>query len=97
MVEDGSVRIEKCLDVGQVDENAARRQVLVYDGDSAWNASARRVIDWDLLTIVVEKRKLIQLYEMTRLRVLTTEYSTFVFSDYGGSRDVVPTVNFGEP
>lgn len=60
-----SVRIEEGMDVGQVDQNTAGRHLIVYDDRSAPNAIARRVINGDLLTVVIEKWKAIQFHPTT--------------------------------
>jgi len=53
------------MDVGQVDQNTAGRHLIVYDDRSAPNAIARRVINGDLLTVVIEKWKAIQFHPTT--------------------------------
>lgn len=90
-------RIEEGLYFGQVDENAARGTVLIYDGESTRNAIAFEVVNRDLFALIVEKRKVVQYYGTTKVRIGTVEYAGRILGVYGVDGDEGPIVNLGTP
>lgn len=87
-------RVEKSLDVRQVDENTARRSVFVYHGTSTRDAIPCSVVNGDLFTVGVEEGDAFQPDRTTKLWVIGVEDALWIGSLYFVDRDIFPILNF---